>query len=260
MTDDQTPDAASDAIARLRAADPVPRPVSHPSDPPVRATLEEILMTSTETPTETPTPTAIPSGTTDPGTTRPDPWYRRPGILAAAAALLIVAGVIGAIAEDDGDGTVDTGGETAALPTAPEGTGDAAAGDLFPDGEPTDGVLPPPPGSDTGTEVTSCVEMYSAETLANREYAFDGTVTTVEGSDMAFAVNEWFRGADRFAGDTVTLDHQGYLGMLFAPDGPALEPGTRVLVAGDGGFVWSCGFTQLHDPAVADEWRAATAG
>ena len=95
----------------------------------------------------------------------------------------------------------------------------------------------------------------------NREYAFDGTVESVDGDAMTFAVNEWFAGTpDQTASATVTLDHQGLVGMLFSPQGPALEPGTRVLSAGDGGFVWSCGFTQQHTPELADEWRTALAG
>ena len=39
--------------------------------------------------------------------------------------------------------------------------------------------------------------------------------------------------------------------------GPAamLEPGVRLLVAGDGRFVWSCGFTQPYQTSVARQWR-----
>ncbi len=85
----------------------------------------------------------------------------------------------------------------------------------------------------------------------------DGTVTTVDGPLMTFEVNEWFT-ADQ--GPTITLDHQGYQGMLFAPDGPTLDTATRVLIAGDGGLVWSCGFTQLYDDATAQTWREALAG
>lgn len=220
----------NDPIERLRAADPVPGPVSHPSDGPVRATLEEILMTDTATP---------PRADDDHVPGRPaGPWFRSPRILAVAAALLLVVGVAGAALV--GGGSSDEPADVA-QPTAPV------------DG-PDTGVSP---GDSGATQQTACVELYGIETLPNREYAFDGTVVSVDGDDMTFEVHEWFAGGE---GTSVTLDHQGYAGMLFAPEGPALEPGTRVLAAGDGGFVWSCGFTQLHDPAVADQWRSALAG
>jgi len=233
--DEPTPD--HDVLARLRAVDPVPEPVSHPTDGPVRATLAEILMPPTSTTTTEP-PTPRPP-TTDP---RPGPWYRNPRLLAAAAALVLVAGVLGAVVVSGGDAdpSLDT-----ASPTTEQPAGGADPG--------TSGAVTP--GGDSG--MTSCVELYDLETIKNREYAFDGTVASVDGMRMTFDVHEWFGPGE---GDTATLDHQGYEGMLLAPDGPALEPGIRVLVAGDGGFVWSCGFTQLHDPAVADQWRAARGG
>jgi len=48
-------------------------------------------------------------------------------------------------------------------------------------------------------------------------------------------------------------------GMTSAGPGAALAPGTRLLVAGDGGFAWSCGFTQPYDRDVATAWAAAFA-
>ncbi len=246
MTDDHTPgprpepEHDRDVLARLRAVDPVPRPVSQASDGPVRATFEEIIVSSTQT---DPRP-----GEAGPGARRPASWLRDPRILAVAAALVLAAGIVGALAlgGDDPTSTVDS-----AAPATEEAAGDQPTGDEpLPDDADTD------PGA-TGSALTSCVAQYSLETLTEREYAFDGTVTAVDGRDMTFAVNEWFAGGE---GDTVTLDHGDHVGMLFAPDGPALEPGTRVLAAGDGGFVWSCGFTQLHDPALADQWRSAFPG
>lgn len=221
-----------DPIERLRAADPAAGSTSDPSLPHVRDTLEGILMTDTETLTPAPAPTSQ----------NRTPW------LLAAAALLVIAGVVAAVTLGGDDSTTDDlaarGGEPITDPTESGPVDDTA----------TDGPVDDPAQSG----VTSCVESYDLTTLANREYAFDGTVLSVEGMDMTFGVNEWFTAetADGDA-DMITLNHQGYAGMLFAPDGPALEPGTRVLVAGDGGFVWSCGFTQLHDPTVADEWRTA---
>lgn len=212
-----------DPIERLRGADPAAGSTSDPSLPHVRDTLEGILMTDTETLTPAPAPTS-PNRT---------PW------LLAAAALLVIAGIVAAVTVGGDDSTTD----------------DLAARGGEPITDPTESG---PVDDPAQSGVTSCVESYDLTTLANREYAFDATVESVDGSDMTFAIEEWFvAGPYDTAGTTVTLDHQGYAGMLFAPEGPALEPGTRVLVAGDGGFVWSCGFTQLHDPAVADEWRTA---
>lgn len=211
-----------DVLARLRAVDPVPEPVSDPTDGPARATLEEILMTTT---TQAP----------------PRTWWRDPRLLAAAAAFVLLAGVLGALAVGgDDDGELDTAAPTT-VPDGEDPLGGPAAGD---------------PG-EADSQLTQCVAQYDLQTLTEREYAFDGTVASVDGRDMTFTVHEWFHGGE---GATVTLDHGDLSGMLFAPNGPALEPGTRVLVAGDGGFVWSCGFTQLHDPAVADQWREAFAG
>ena len=209
-----------DPMERLRAADPAAGSTSDPSLPHVRDTLEGILMTDTITPVRPDRPTS---------SARRTPW------MLAAAALLVVAGIVAAVTLGGDDATTD---DLAARPAMPSN-----------DGESVD------PGQ---SQVTSCVESYDLTTLANREYAFDGTVTSVDGQDMTFTVEEWFApGPYDGAADTVTLDHQDLAGMLFAPEGPALEPGTRVLVAGDGGLVWSCGFTQLHDPAVAEQWRTA---
>ena len=218
----------TDPIERLRDADPVPEPVSHPSEARVRATLQEILMTDTDVRADQPTTTHS--------------RMRDPRVIGIAAALLLIAGVVGAV--------LASGGSSSEEPVASGAT-------TLPAGDPGDGLSSGVNPGDGGTQATSCVETYDLDTLTHREYAFDGTVTSVDGQDMTFQVNEWFTGGDD---DTVTLDHQGYAGMLFAPEGPALEPGTRVLVAGDGGFVWSCGFTQAYDQALAEQWRTALAG
>jgi hypothetical protein len=98
------------------------------------------------------------------------------------------------------------------------------------------------------------VELYDTTTLATRDVAFDGTVTAVNGDSITFTVNRAFRGVD---GSTVTLQGAtGLSGLTSAGDGMSVEPGTRLLVAGDGGFAWSCGFTQPYDAAVAAQWAA----
>lgn len=100
-----------------------------------------------------------------------------------------------------------------------------------------------------------CAEVYSLETLAARDFAFDGTVTAIDGDDVTFEVNEVFAGD---VGDTVTLGGASSVTgdpNLSSAGGPGLGVGDRALVAGDDTFAWGCGFTQDYDAAVADQWR-----
>ncbi|WP_027344400.1 hypothetical protein [Hamadaea tsunoensis] len=120
----------------------------------------------------------------------------------------------------------------------------------------------------------SCAVQYSAKTLADRAFSFDGTVVRIgpplsnrtgvalplEG--VTFEVHRWFRGG---SADTVTVD------LMPAPPAlegvPAYGPGTRLLVSGQprwGGtptqaaIAWGCGFTRYYDPATAAQWAEAT--
>lgn len=114
------------------------------------------------------------------------------------------------------------------------------------------------PGSSAGTGSAVCVEQYSPAALANRTFAFDGTVTAINGDKVTFAVSDGFRGVD---GDTITLDAPGMTGTaVTSAGGPNLVIGERYLVAGDATFVWACGFTQPYDAAVAAQWSAALGG
>ena len=100
-----------------------------------------------------------------------------------------------------------------------------------------------------------CVENYSLAALKNRAVAIDGTVVSVSGDDITFKVNEAFKGA---TGNEIVLKGASTLGGITSAGNPLpLDPGTRLLVAGDGGFAWSCGFTQVYSSSVADDWREA---
>jgi len=111
---------------------------------------------------------------------------------------------------------------------------------------------------DPGTGIGSCVETYSTETLANRDFAFDGIVTGINGDRVTFSVNESFAG-DPSTEASVTLSAPGMSGTsVTSAGGPTLTVGDRYLVAGDDEFVWPCGFTQPYDESVAAEWREAT--
>ena len=156
------------------------------------------------------------------------PWAAA-GVAAAAA---IAIGVVVVAQESDAP-------ESASATTSPT--------------PPVDGTVPTGPPS-----LGSCVEIYSLDTLAHRAVAVDATVTTVAGDDVTFEVNRWFTGGEA---PTVTLHGASTLGGLTSA-GPSvdLSPGTRLLVAGDGGFAWGCGFTQPFDAAVAEEWASAFKG
>lgn len=98
-----------------------------------------------------------------------------------------------------------------------------------------------------------CVETYSLEALANRDIAFDGTLTSIDGSDVTFEVNAWFIGGK---GDSVTLDAAGAVGGVTPISGES-EPfqiGSRYLVSGSDGFVTACGFTMTYDTGIAAQW------
>ena len=142
---------------------------------------------------------------------------------AAAALILIVATTVALRARDDSA-------------TPGTNTEDVASGAISPG----------------GAKIGSCVEVYDSTTLAKRQVAFDGTVTSVAGDSATFDVNTAYKGV---TGSAITLNGaSGLSGLTSAGSGTTLEPGTRLLVAGDGGFAWSCGFTQPYDPAVAREW------
>lgn len=101
----------------------------------------------------------------------------------------------------------------------------------------------------------SCIESYDLASLAHREVAFDGTVTSIDGTGVTFNVDQWFKGG---SGTTTTLDGNGMTGgAISSAGGPILTVGSRYLVAGDGGFAWACGFTQPYDATLATAWAGA---
>ena len=212
-----------DEIERLRAADPAAR-ASSPSarDPRARALFERITMTPTEARSDRPTAVDRPT-------------WRRPSFLAPAAAALLVVLVGGTAALTSGDSAPR---QEATATTTVDDPGEAVT-----------------PG---GTSTGSCVEVYDLEALKRREFAFDGTITTVEGDAVVFTVHEWFRGGSQ--AEVRMNGAQAMSGLTSAGAGVGFDPGTRLLVAGDGGFVWSCGFTQPFDAEIAEAWATALRG
>lgn len=123
--------------------------------------------------------------------------------------------------------------------------------------QPVSSAAPSPDGAG-GVLTAFCIERYSPETVAKRDFAFDGTVTAIDGDEVSFRVGHRYSGP---ASDTVTLTATGMTGTaITSAGGPKLGLGERYLVAGDDHFVWACGFTQPYDPDVAAAWAAATGG
>ena len=114
------------------------------------------------------------------------------------------------------------------------------------------------PGASNNPGSAACVEQYSLDTLKNRAFAFDGTVTAIDGDEVTFTVNQLFKGDSP---GSVTLTATGMTGTaITSAGGPNLAVGDRYLVAGDATFAWACGFTQAYDASVAAQWSAALAG
>lgn len=180
-----------------------------------------------ETETPAPRPPAHDSGGPDDpggGTAR---WRR--GLLSAAALVGLVLGSTAVVmALDDRDPAPD----------------DTPAGD--------EELVDPMPGG-----MALCAEVYSPQTLVQRDLVFVGTVLSITGDAINFDVEEVLRGDP---GDQAQL---GGAEFLTTPNPDNVNPiavGDRLLVAGDGGFAWGCGFTHPYDEDVAAEWRAAFAG
>ena len=212
MTERET---GTDPLERLRRADPAAGDAIDPSDARARAVLEEVLQMSTD---HIESPTA-PVAT---------PWFRKPAILGAAAAAVLVAGIF---ATTIGGDDTDPGNEVAQLPV-------------------DDGLAP----GAGGTELTSCAVLFSPEELRNRQYAFQGTITDVAADGTTtFAVERVFSGD---VGSTISLDGTAMNGAMLDP-ATEFGPGAAVLIAGDDGFVWTCGFTQLADEFSIPEWENA---
>lgn len=121
-----------------------------------------------------------------------------------------------------------------------------------------DGSTPATMASDAGsTGPASCVETYDLQSLTGRDLAFDGSVQTTVGDEVTFVVNRWYWGGNM---PSITLNGASTLTAVTSGGAPLrVEPGERLLVAGDDGFAWSCGFTQPFQPSLARSWAAAAA-
>jgi len=122
----------------------------------------------------------------------------------------------------------------------PGPVGGTAAGDDL-----TDPIV----GEDGSGGLASCAFEFGPETLAERQFAFDGTVTQIrepEAIDAPYevdlAVTRWFHGGEGATATVLTYDVSG---TSLAGD-LALEEGERILASGDDGFLWGCGFSMPY--------------
>ena len=127
----------------------------------------------------------------------------------------------------------------------------------------------------------SCAFSYSPQIVADRAFAFDGTVSSIGAARtnragvelplvaVTFHVNRWFKGG---TADTVTVDmYEPTQSNRQYPQEVTVATygvGTRLLVSGEprwGGMplqdaiAWACGFTRYYDPRTASDWADAVA-
>jgi hypothetical protein len=117
----------------------------------------------------------------------------------------------------------------------------------------------PPAGNDGsgGGAIGMCLA-FTMEDLQARDFAFDGTVTAINGNLATFTVNDGFWGVEDGASVTLQADLMvGEPEVVALEGGPQLIVGDRYLVSGDDDIAWSCGYTQVYDEATAAEWAAA---
>ncbi len=108
----------------------------------------------------------------------------------------------------------------------------------------------------------SCAERFGEDTLAGRQWAFEGTVSAIrepEAMDapyeVDFAVARWFHGGDA---TTITVRTYDVSGTSFAGD-LALAEGYHLLASGDDEFLWGCGFSMMYSQEGAELFERAFA-
>lgn len=203
----------------------------------------------------------------------------RPLLASAAAVATLAGGIAIAVAVTDSPTGTSTG--TAAstpIPSASTGV-PTVASTHAPSTAQTTEIAPPrtePIPTSPHVPTASCVATFTPELLAQRSFAFDGTIIAAEPlapgyTDpprdgevlVTFEVHEWFRGGNATTA-TVT-----FLGPNTSVEIVPVVIGDRLLVTGEPRFggdplsdpvAWGCGFTQPFTPDVAATWRSAFSG
>ncbi len=122
-------------------------------------------------------------------------------------------------------------------------------------------AAPTPPAGNEGSgggAIGICLA-FSIEELQARDFAFDGTVTAINGTQATFTVNDGFWGIEDGASTTLQADLMvGDPQVVALEGGPVLVVGERYLITGDETFAWSCGWSRVWNEADAAEWAAAS--
>ncbi len=98
-----------------------------------------------------------------------------------------------------------------------------------------------------------CPQEYAVDAVGSREFAFDGTVTAIDDAGVTFEVREWLVGE---GAATVQLRMDPPERPERSDAAPSYFVGTRLLVSGDAGTAWGCGFTRYYDAKTAAAWRS----
>ncbi|MFD1948854.1 hypothetical protein [Nocardioides aestuarii] len=106
----------------------------------------------------------------------------------------------------------------------------------------------PPRTGEVRTKTAHCVMD------AEPAWSFDGTVTAIEGGEVAFEVHETFGDGDLPAERTVRMGAP--VTPTHSEAAPSYSVGTRLLVTGSGAQAWGCGGTLYYDEETAAAWRS----
>ncbi len=198
--------------ARLAGIDPAPpsSPVDPITSPRAHELLERTMLTTDTAPD--PTPRATPT------------WWRRPAVLAAAASLVLVAGI----------GAVTT------------------LGGPDPEPRPTSITLA---ASDPGAAM-SCIP-FEVSVLRTMPVALSASVTAVEPDAVTLDVDRWYAGG---TADQVRISPPAGGQAAALEGGPAFEVGQRYLITAAEGVVSSCGYSGPYSEELAQSFQEAFPG
>ena len=200
--------------ARLARIDPMP--ASAPVDLPTRPRAQEILERAMHTTDTTPTTATDAAG---------QPAWRRPALLATAAAAVIALAVGGALSLSDSgsQSPAKKAGTTLALKTQDSGG---------------------------GVSLGSCLP-FNIDVLRGVPLAFGGTVTQVREGSVQIAVDHWYKGV---SADIVTVATPPANTSVGTAD---FTQGKRYLVTATNGTVNVCGLTGEATPELTQAFNQA---
>jgi hypothetical protein len=201
-----------------------------------------------------------PQKNTSPARAAKPKWFPFAVAAGAVAVGALALGVVVMAGGDDDSPTANTPAPTVPAPTDPPTTAPPTTIGKVP------AVVDRPPGLDPAPAPSDplmmmCLE-FSPESLTPAPVAFDGIVTAIDGNNVTFEVQQWFRGG---SGDILVTDGAYMVGDNVALiGGPQAEIGQRYLVAAelysDAVRPGSCGWVQLYSEDLAATYAQAFAG